>query len=273
MLIDTHCHLNFKAFKKDLDKVINDALKSGVEKIIIPGAKIKSSEEALKIAKNYPNCSAAIGIHPHHASSFFTSILYSNVVKNEIKEKLSFLAKQPKVVAIGEIGLDYYQYKDCPAVSKVDKKNQKELFLQQVEIAMKCHLPVIIHCREAFDDMLNDLNHFILKYQNISGVFHCFSGNKKQLKEVLNMGFYVGFDGNITYPENKHLSDLIRVIPLDRLLLETDSPFLTPLPYRGKRNKPAYIKYIASHIAKIKEQKMEKIAEITSSNATKLFRL
>lgn len=262
MYIDTHCHLNFKAFKEDLDEVIDHAKKAGVEKIIIPGAKIDSSKEAVRIAQKYPNCFAAVGIHPHHAENILRA-----------SDTIKLLAQQPKVVAIGEIGLDYYQYKNCAAISATDKENQANLFLAQLQIAYDQHKPVILHCREAFDGMLNDLNHFILKHQNISGVFHCFSGNKEQLNKVLYMGFFAGFDGNITYPENSGLRELIKIIPLDRLLVETDSPYLTPIPYRGQRNTPSNIPVITGKIAEIKHLSIEEIAKITFSNATKLFHL
>lgn len=263
MLIDTHCHLNFKSYKKDLGEVIKRAADNKIDKIIIPGAKLDTSRKAIEIARQYPDCFAAVGIHPHHAD-----LLSAADNASDLKNLLTGLIIQPKVVAVGEIGLDYYQYKDYPKVDKDSKKRQKELFLLQLELAQENNLPVILHCREAFDDLLN-----VLKDKNISGVFHCFSGNKQQLAEVLEMGFYLGFDGNITYPQNQHLRQLVESAPFDRLLLETDAPFLTPVPQRGNRNEPAFLVYTAQTVAEIKKTALDKVMEITCSNALKLFRL
>lgn len=258
MLIDTHAHLNFKAFNKDLKKLIEEAVENGVEKIIIPGANIDSSSKAAKIANNFPSCYATVGIHPHH--------LYS-ISLNEVKRQLVTLINKPKVVAVGEIGLDYYQYENYPSISDIDKKNQKKLFLTQVEIAKDNNLPVIIHCRDAYGDLFDLLD------KSLQGVFHCFTGNKIHLEQALALGFHIGFDGNITYPENSHLRKLVESTPLDRLLLETDSPFLSPLPHRGERNTPSNLVAVAGMVAKILNLSVEKIEEITYSNAIKLFHL
>ncbi|MCJ7739838.1 TatD family hydrolase [Candidatus Microgenomates bacterium] len=263
MFIDTHCHLNFKSYKKDLPEVIKRATDNKIDKIIIPGAKLDTSRKAIEIAQQYGDCFAAVGIHPHHAD-----LLSAADNASDLKNLLTGLIIQPKVVAVGEIGLDYYQYKDCPAIDEETKKRQKELFLLQLELAQENNLPVILHCREAFDDLLN-----VLKDKNISGVFHCFSGNKQQLAEVLEMGFYLGFDGNITYPQNQHLRQLVESAPFDKLLLETDAPFLTPVPQRGNRNEPAFLVYTAQTVAEIKKTALDKVMEITCSNALKLFRL
>jgi len=263
MFIDTHCHLNFKSYKKDLPEVIKRATDNKIDKIIIPGAKLDTSRKAIEIAQQYGDCFAAVGIHPHHAD-----LLSAADNASDLKNLLTGLIIQPKVVAVGEIGLDYYQYKDCPPIDEETKKRQKELFLLQLELAQENNLPVILHCREAFDDLLN-----VLKDKNISGVFHCFSGNKQQLAEVLEMGFYLGFDGNITYPQNQHLRQLVESAPFDKLLLETDAPFLTPVPQRGNRNEPAFLVYTAQTVAEIKKTALDKVMEITCSNALKLFRL
>lgn len=264
MFIDTHCHLNFKAFKKDLDDVIKRAQETGVYKIIIPGAKIGSSQKAVEIAQKFSCCYASIGVHPHHASSIPIDKL------RELEREIIILTKQKRVVAIGEIGLDYFQYNKYPSTIIEDKKRQNELFLTQFNIALKHNLPVIIHSRNAHDDLLEVLGSF---NKLPSGVFHCFDGTKEHLKKVLNLGFFVGFDGNITYPENSNLRELVKFTPLDRLLVETDSPFLTPLPFRGTRNEPSYIPLVAQAVAQIHKKKSNEIAEITSYNATKLFHL
>lgn len=261
MMIDTHCHLNFKAFNKDRHQVIERAIKTGVEKIIIPGAKIDSSKKGVEIAQQYESCYAAVGIHPHHSNQI-----------DESQEELNSLVKQAKVVAVGEIGLDYHRYHNYPPISSSVKKAQRELFLLQLELAKKMHLPVIIHCREAYEDLLTILEMSAAKGQ-FRGVFHCFEGTEKQLTEVLDLGFYAGFDGNITYEENSLLRKLVKLTPLDRLLLETDAPFLTPLPFRGQRNEPAFITYLTKCVAEIQQKSFEDIAGIISFNAQKLFNI
>lgn len=271
MLIDTHCHLNFKAFNKDLPDVIERAQKTGVEKIIIPGARIDSSKKAVEISQKYDPCFAAIGIHPHHAEEFI------NLGKTKITEELSSRLRSNnnnKVVAIGEIGLDYHEYKGYPPITDELKSRQKELLILQIEIASEYNLPIIFHCRDAHDDQLELINNYLKSTKKkITGVFHCFGGDKKHLKKVLDLGFYVGFDGNITYPENKALQALVKLTPLNRLLVETDSPFLTPLPFRGNRNEPAYIAYTVKKVAEIHQRNIEEIAKISSLNALNLFRI
>ena len=266
MLVDTHCHLNFKVFGKDVDQVINRAKKADVEEIIIPGAKLDSSEKAVEIARQYKSCYAAVGIHPHHVAEFI--ILGNDTVISRLEE----LINGKKVIAVGEIGLDYYTYHNYPPILAKTKKVQEELLLLQLELAYKTKLPVIIHCREAFQDLLPLIKKFISQ-KPITGVFHCFSGDKKHLKKVIEFGFFVGFDGNITYKENQNLRQCIKFIPLDRLLLETDSPFLTPVPFRGKRNEPKLITYTAKRVAEIRNLSLAFIADTTSQNARKLFNI
>lgn len=260
MLIDTHAHLNFKAFNKDLEAVLNRAKEAGIGKIIIPGAKIDSSQKAVEITQNYEGCFAAVGIHPHHAEEFM------RLGKPAIEEELQRLITNKKVVAVGEIGLDYHKYKDHPPISEAMKTEQKELLLLQIDIAQQANLPIIFHCRDAHNDQLD-----IIKDRQLTGVFHCFAGEKKHLEKILSLGFFVGFDGNVTYPENKNLQDLVRYTPPDRLLLETDAPFLTPIPDRGKRNEPAYLIHTASFVAQIHKIPIDNLTEITTASALKLF--
>lgn len=268
MLIDTHAHLNFKAFNKDLDEVINRAKNAGVKKIIIPGARIDSSKKAVEISRAYDLCFATIGIHPHHTDDFV------NLGKATIEEELKKIIVDKKVVAVGEIGLDYHEYKGYPPITEEIKNQQKELLILQIEIAIKFNLPIIFHCRDAHDDQLKLIGNYIKSTnKHIKGVFHCFGGRIEHLKKVLAMGFYIGFDGNITYPENKKLQDLVKNTSTNRLLLETDSPFLTPFPFRNQRNEPAYLTHTASFVTKILEISKEEIAKITTGNALKLFRL
>ncbi|MCL4339090.1 TatD family hydrolase [Patescibacteria group bacterium] len=268
MFIDTHSHLNFKAFKKDIDAVIKNAADSGVGKIVIPGAKINSSARAVEISHQYSQCYAAVGIHPHHVSEF------EILGKETVASRLAKLTKDKKTVAIGEIGIDYYHYKNYPPLSEENKKSQTELFLLQLNIAMESKLPVIIHCRQAHDDLFSILDNYMEKGKhNLRGVFHCFGGDKKHLEKALSYNyFYIGFDGNITYEENRILQQLVGLTPLDRLFLETDAPFLTPIPLRGKRNEPAYITYTADFVAKIHHKDTAEIARISSENALRLFK-
>ncbi|MCL5675645.1 MAG: TatD family hydrolase [Patescibacteria group bacterium] len=282
MLIDTHCHLNFQAFEKDLEEVITRAKSEGVEKIIIPGAKIDSSQKAIEIAGKYDNCYAAIGVHPHHESD--TGILGYY----DIKKKLVELAKNKKVVAIGEFGLDYYEYQQTVhqenKITAEIKQKQKELLKIHLEVARECNLPIILHCREAFEDMLPIVLQYLrppsrspfghlegVSRSVLRGVFHCFGGNEKDLKRVLDMGFYIGFDGNITFKNAYSLQNLVKLTPLDRILTETDAPYLSPEPFRGKRNEPKNVKIIARKIAEIKGIRLEEIEKITTKNALKLF--
>lgn len=266
MLIDTHCHLNFKAFNQDLENVIKRAQENGIGKIIIPGTKINSSRKAIEIAKDNPICFAAVGIHPHHI------LEYSTLGKEEIRNTLRILVKNNQVAAVGEIGMDYYHYRDYPPISENDKKLQNELLLLQLEIAVDNKLPVIIHCREAQKDLL-EMIHSFQRDRPINGVFHCFDGDEDYLRKVLSLGFYIGFDGNITYPQNRHLRKLVKQTPLERLILETDSPYLTPIPYRSVRNEPSNLTLILREIALIKATDPVEIERQTANNALNLFGL
>ena len=259
MLCDTHCHLNFKAFKKDLNEVITKAKEANVSKIIVPGASINSSERAVEISRTYDGIYAAVGVHPHHASKEF-----------EI-DKLKKLAKYKKTAAIGEIGLDHHRYKNFPPLSEEDMRRQVDIFWQQLKTALEFNLPVIIHCREAQDLLLKVITDFMNKKGKLQGVFHCFEGNEDYLKRLVDLGFYVGFDGNVTYPENKEITRIIKKVPLDRLVLETDAPFLTPQKFRSKRNEPSYLTETAMFIASLLKIGIEKISEITTRNAEGLF--
>lgn len=263
-MIDTHCHLNFKAFDGDVDNVVRRFTRKGGEGLIIVGAKIDSSEKAIEISKTHPVCFAAVGFHPHHADEI-TSF-------EEIESKLETLVKNPKVVAIGETGIDYYRYTNYPQVNDKNKQRQKELFEMHLNIANRNKLPLIIHCRQAQTDLMSYLNNY-MKQNCLTGVFHCFDGDSDYLKSVLTLGFYIGFDGNITYKPNHHLRDLVAQTPLERLVVETDSPYLTPVPFRGQRNEPSYIAYTIDCIAEVKNTTSEEIRRVTGNNAKELFNL
>lgn len=264
-MIDVHCHLNFKSFNNDFDEVIKRAFGAGVTKIINTGTFIESSIKAVTLAKKYENLYAIVGIHPHHADK----------IEKGWETEIENLAKNKKVVGIGEIGMDYFSYKSNGIV---DRNIQREFFEKQIEIAHKLKLPLQIHGRQAATDIIEILSNHKTDLLNIPGMFHCFAGNLDYLKKVLDMGFYIGFDGNITYAglapgEDTSLSELISFTPIDRIVTETDAPFLTPEPKRGSRNEPSYVIIVGNFIAKIKNSSFEKINEITSNNAKEIFKL
>lgn len=264
-MIDCHCHLNFKAFEEDIDEIIKHAKTNKVSKIINVGTSLDSSEKAIKLAKKYDNLYATVGIHPHHADK--------HDFESNLLEQLEKLAKFPKVVAIGEIGLDYFSYKSNGIT---DKKLQKDLFEQQIMLAYNLKLPLQIHNRQAGSDILDIITSHKSYLLNPPGVFHCFSGDLDFLKRVLNLGFYIGFDGNITYPgiakgETTPLLDLVKHTPINRIITETDSPYLSPLPHRGQRNIPSYVIITGEFLAKLKDIAFAEFDRITSKNAEQVF--
>lgn len=250
MLIDTHAHLNFKEFDKDRPQVIKRAFEGGVEKIINVGTNLKDSKDSILLAEKYKNISAAVSLHPID-------------VENEKFDKDVWLelAKHQKVVAIGETGFDFFH----PS----DKEKQKEVFKALIEIACQVKKPLIIHSREADKEILDILSHSKLPPQR--GVIHCFGRDYAVAKKFLELGFLISYTGNITY--NIERSSSISKVPLDKIMVETDCPFMTPVPFRGKRNEPVFVKYIAEEIAKIKKLSYEEITNATTANARKLFRL
>lgn len=252
MLIDTHCHLDFPDFDADREEVIQRAKQEGVGCIINIGSSLRGSRAGVNLAKQYDFIYASIGIHPHEADK----------VDEELIKNIQQLSKEAKVVAIGEIGLDYYR-----GISSV--KNQKQLFSTLLELAKSKSQPVIIHSRQAQEDTFK-----ILKEKSITyGVVHCFSGNEKFLSQYLDLGLYISFTCNLTYRKSENLRNLAKLVPLECLLLETDAPFLPPEGLRGKRNEPGYVKYLAEELARIKGVDMEEIARVTTANAQKLFRI
>jgi TatD DNase family protein len=287
-MIDVHCHLNFHSFEKDYDEVIKSAFEAGVTKIINVGTKIDSSQLAVELASKYDNLYAIVGVHPHHADKIQKeSVILGSKATPESDsgqarmtdtnwlDQLETLAQNPKVVAIGEIGLDYFSYKSNDIV---DPKLQKEVFIKQIELAHKLKLPLQIHNRQAGKDILDILLNHKSYLLSSPGMFHCFAGSIDILKQALNLGFYIGFDGNITYSgiapgEDTDLKDLVKYTPLDRIVTETDSPFLTPLPHRGSRNVPSYVIITAKFIARIKDIAFDEFEAKTTANATKLFTL
>lgn len=277
MLIDTHSHLNFRAFDNDRDEVIKRTQKEEVVCIDV-GTKYQTSKKAVELAQTYQNIFAAIGLHPIHIKTDLLKIRMApeegafQPLREEFKqEKYLALVKFNKVVAIGEIGLDYYYKPKTKAKFEQFKEKQKEIFLLQLDLARKFNLPVILHCRMAHEEMIKILESQIaLSYKKIKGVIHCFTGTPEEMEQYLNMGFYVGINGIIFKLD---LDEAIRRCPLDRILIETDCPYLTPPKQGNKRNEPIFVKYIAQRVAEIKNMSYEKVIAATTKNAQKLFNI
>ncbi len=265
MFIDTHAHLNFNAFKLDWEQVAQRAHAKNVKAIINIGSNYKTSKEAVEIAKKIPFLYAAVGLHPIH-------------VKDEDfnEEKFLKLIKNKKVVAIGETGLDYYFRSAKAEENKLvyyDKSNseiQKEVFEKSLKMAMVSSKPMILHSREASEDVLSIL---LGQKPEPRGVMHCFQEDWRFAKIIIEMGLYISFTGLITFTKNYKTFEVIKNMPLERILIETDCPFMTPEPYRGKRNEPSFVIEIAKKIAEIKKIPLEKVAETTTKNAKELFKL
>lgn len=251
MLIDSHCHLYMGSWAKDLDIILECAKEHGVGKIVCPGIDIKSSLRSLAIAKNYQNVYAAAGIHPHDAEN----------AANDFINQLQDILAQSKIVALGEIGLDYYR-------NISDTDTQRKVFKKQLQLAIEMDLPVIIHNRNADMDIIN----IIQQISHVRGVAHCFSSDLITAKILLKMGFYISFAGNLTY-KNSDLTEIAKEIPLNRLLIETDAPFLSPMPYRSKENEPSRLKYIAEKLAECRGVSYETIKLATQKNTEKLFNI
>ncbi|MFA6994924.1 MAG: TatD family hydrolase [Patescibacteria group bacterium] len=283
MFIDTHAHVNFAAFKDDADEVIRRSLANDTWMVLV-GSELKTSNRALDYANKYEKgVYAAIGLHPVHLEEGLVDTGEEGGTSGFITRAEEFdygsyekIAKFEKVVAIGEIGLDYYHLnptKDLVAI----KKKQQEVLAQQLLLARSLNLPVIIHCRQAHDDLLPLLQEFKNEYGHLItnnkpwGVIHCFSGDEDLAWKYFKLGLLISFTGLITF--SKQWDDLIRKIPLDKLMIETDTPYMTPEPYRGQRNEPLLVQYVANRIADIRGIKPEKVAEVTTATARNFFQI
>ena len=254
MLIDTHCHLDFKDFNGDRNDVLKRARDIGVMAIINVGSSMEGTVRSIQIAKDNDFIYTAVGIHPHEADS---------VSENDLRLFAGFL-NNPKVVAVGEIGLDYYR-------NISSKENQKKLFISLLKTAKDADIPLIIHNREAHKDMIDILKN--ITGGSVNGVMHCFSGDEAFLKTCLDMGFFISFTCNITYKNADRLRDIVKLCPMDRILIETDAPFLAPQDFRGKRNEPMHVRYAAEEVARIKGLNFDEVAKITTCNAQRLFKI
>ena len=251
MIIDTHAHLDFPDFKEDIDDVIKRAEEVGVKYIINVGTSVGTSVKSIELTEKYNHIYASVGIHPNTASN----------VSEDDWSRLEALAGQDKVVAIGETGLDYYR-------DRSKKEDQKRLFHKHMELAVKHNLPVIIHNREASEDCLE----IVRKYSGrVHGVIHCFAGSRVDAKEFLELGFHVSFAGPITFPKAENLREALKAVSVEKLLLETDCPFLSPQPKRGKRNEPSFLQYTVPALAELYKLTVDDIERITTLNAKKLF--
>ena len=268
MIIDTHAHLNFLEFDKDKDKLIEKCLKEGIGMINV-GTNLQSSKKAIEIAEKYSGISASIGLHPLNIDSeFLKNKGYSGEAESFLEKDFDYDAykslKNEKVVAIGEIGLDYWYRPKGTGKKELFKQEQKRIFEKQLDLAEELKLPVIIHCRSAFDDLFS-----ILLSRKIKGVLHCFTGTKEEAEKALALGLYIGINGIIFKMD---LKEAIKSIPLEKILIETDCPYLSP-PGFEERNNPLALSYIIDEIAKIKGVKAEEVGEITYKNAKELFNI
>jgi TatD DNase family protein len=254
MLIDSHCHLDMKDFDKDREAVISRAKKDGIVHMISIGIDVGSSQSAIDLARRYEFISATVGCHPHDADECGPEDL----------KMLSHMAAEPEVVAWGEIGLDYYR-------NYSKKENQRKIFQVQLELAQRAELPVIIHDRDAHEEVYATLEK--MGKGERKGVIHCFSGDRDLAEAFIALGYYISIPGTVTYKKAHQIKEVAAKIPLDRMLVETDAPFLAPVPRRGKRNEPLFVIHTAREIAKLRDIPFETVAEQTTRNARTIFGL
>lgn len=252
MLIDTHAHLDLEEFDRDRPTVLDRARSNGIGYIINTGFDLESSRRSIALAARHPQIFAAVGVHPHDAAKADAAVWAA----------IPELAAAPKVMAVGEIGLDYYRDLSPRTV-------QQAAFRRQIGIAKELNLPIIVHNRDAHADTLRILKEE--KAGEAGGVLHCFSGSWEVAKECLDLGFHISFAGPVTFTNAPKLQDVVQKVPLDRLLVETDCPYLAPVPHRGKRNEPAYVHLVAEKIATLRELPLEELAAATTANARRLF--
>jgi len=254
MLIDSHAHLEMPEFRKDLEAVIQRAKESGVEYVFTVGTEKKDWKRALEIAESHPSIYAILGVHPHNAKE----------IDHQTYSMLRELCRNEKVKAYGEIGLDFFR-----TFSPRDLQLMR--FREQIGLAKELGLPVVIHDREAHQETLEILKSEGAK--DCGGIIHCFSGDYGMAKVCMDMGFYISIPGSVTFKNAESFREVVKRIPLDSLLVETDAPFLTPVPFRGKRNEPSYVRYTAQRMAEVKNISLEKVAEVTTQNAMRVYRL
>lgn len=254
MLIDTHTHIDLENFENRFDEVLSKAQEYGVEKVVIPGVEPSGFERISMLCEKYDNVFGAVGVHPEEVEA------YNDEAEKQIKEYL----KHPKIIAVGEIGLDYYWDK-----SKVER--QKEIFERQILLAKEAKKPVLVHDREAHLDSFEILKK--TKASETGVIMHCFSGSSEFAKECVKEGFYIALGGVVTFKNSKKAKEVAQTVPLDRLLLETDAPYMAPAPFRGKENEPAYVKFVAQEIADLRGISFEEVEEATTQNAQRVLKI
>ena len=255
MFVDTHAHLTDGQFKDDIESVIEKAKQCTIEKIVTSGYDLESSFDSVNLANKYNEIYASVGVFPEYADKF----------DEKIEKELFNLAKNKKVVAIGEIGLQYTE-------GMPDRKIQKETFLRQLKIAYSLQKPVVIHCRDAYGDAIELLkaNKHLLTF---SGTFHCYGGSYETAKEIIKLGLFISVGGVSTFKNAENVREMLKKVPIENIILETDCPYLAPVPYRGKRNDPSFIPTIAQNLAELKGLKIEEVGNITTQNARRLFKI
>jgi len=260
MIIDTHIHLDDDRYTDDLDEVLSRAREGGVERFIIPGADAKTIERAVEISETYEDVFFAVGIHPYDVDSFDTI--------DSLKEYVDIYVKHKKCVAIGECGLDYYRLDGSDEEKEQEKIKQKEVFISQIELAKKYKKPLIVHIRDAS----RDSKEILLRHnaKELGGVLHCYNADE-ELLSLADEGFYFGVGGVLTFKNAKKLLNVLPKIPSEKLLIETDGPYLTPTPHRGERNEPLYTTFVAQKMSELLKTPLENIEKITTQNALQLF--
>lgn len=253
MFIDVHAHLDNVRYEEDLDTIVKNAKEKCVEKIITAGYDLNSSYVDVEIANSFENVFATVGVHPENVEGLEKNYL----------EKLETLLKNKKVVAIGEIGLDYHWRKD-------NQELQKKIFIEQIDLANKLDLPIVVHCRDAVGDTLQILKEHTPKRESL---MHCYGGSVESAKEFIKLGFSFSFGGVVTFKNAKNVQEVVKNIPLEKIMLETDCPYMSPEPYRGKVNEPKNIPIIAEKIADIKNIKIDEVEKNTTKNAEKMFKI
>ena len=256
---DSHSHYNDEKFAEDREQIIESTYKSGITKFICAGYNIQSSLDAIELSQKYEFIYSICGISPNDIPQTEQE-LWKNI---EEISRIAFQNNNEKLVAIGEIGLDYYWNKE-------NKELQKQAFIKQIELANELELPIVIHSRDAFVDTIDIIKNNPVKK---AGIFHCCQPNQEMVRQALELGYYISFAGPITFKNAKNSIDIVKMVPMDRILIETDSPYLTPEPNRGKRNDSRNVKYVAQRIAELKEISIEEVAKITYENAMRIFNL
>ena len=251
-LIDTHCHINYIEGLSPVE-IVNNAIENGVKKIVVPAANLDDFDIIIELCEKFDNVYGYLGIHPEEISQW----------SDEILDKIKAYTQNKKIVGIGEIGLDYYWDK-----SNIEK--QKEIFIKQIKLANELGLPVNIHSREASKDTFDIISEY---NKNSTVIMHCFSGSVEFAKECLKCGMYVALGGVVTFKNALKVKEVAKIVPIDRLLLETDSPYMAPVPYRGKANQPSFIKFVAQEIASLKGIKTEEVINATSENAERILKI